>query len=223
MKFILSCAGPLSSDLNGIETFFESVFNAQPARLDSTIIDVPWRKVPTKSTLRIGVMPESSVFPLHPPIRRVLAEAVQLLKAQGHQIIHLDEKDCRILECNEVGWAMFNLDQGAKKRIESSGEPPVPAMHYIGKQAAKLLGFYKSSLPDTSSLDQLHKLALLNTRRSELREAYRKLWVHHDLDICIAPPAQTTAVPHDTFGVAPYTTLTNVLDVSYFLSEISVF
>jgi len=223
MKFILSCAGPLSSDLNGIETFFKTVFNTQPARFDSTILDIPWREVATKSTLRIGVVPESSVFPLHPPIRRVLADAVRLLEKQGHEIIYLEEKDCRIVESNEIGWTLFGLDEGSKKHLESAGEPPVPAMHYIGKQAEKLIGFYKPSLPDTTTLDSLHKLALLNTHRAELREAYRKLWVQHDLDICLAPSAQTTAVQHDTFGVAPYTTLTNVLDVSYIHIDILVF
>jgi amidase len=213
MKFILSCAGPLSSDLDAIETFFQSVFSTQPARLDSTILDIPWREVPVKSTLRIGVVPESSIFPLHPPVRRVLAEAVRLLEAQGHQIIHLAEADCRILESNEIGWTLFGLDQGSKKHLEAAGEPPVPAMHYLMKQAGGLMSFYKPTLPDTSTFDPLQKLALLNTRRAELRENYRKLWLQHDLDIFIAPPAQTTAVEHDTFGVAPYTTLTNVLDV----------
>ncbi|CAG7916528.1 unnamed protein product [Penicillium olsonii] len=218
MKFLLSCAGPLSSDLNGIETFFKSVFETEPARLDSTVLDVPWRDVPVKcSTLKIGVVPESSIFPLHPPIRRALTEAVRLLEAQGHEIIHLTEEECRIVESNEIGWSLFGLDEGSKKLLESTGEPPVPAMHYLGKQAEKLLGFYEPTLPDTTDLDPLHKLALLNTRRAELRESYRKMWLEHDLDICIAPSAQTTAVPHDTFGVAPYTTFTNVLDYPSFV------
>lgn len=213
MKFILSCAGPLSSDLDGIEVFFRSVFDAQPARYDSTIIDIPWRQVPIKPTLRIGVVPESSIFPLHPPIRRVLVEAVHLLEAQGHHIIYLDERDCRVMEANEIAWNFFTLDQASKKHLESAGEPPVPAMFYMLKQGEKLRQFYKPSLPDMTTLDRLDKVALLNTRRAELREVHRKLWLQHNLDICIAPPAQTTAVPHDTFGVAPYTTLTNLLDV----------
>ncbi|KAJ5200773.1 Amidase [Penicillium cf. griseofulvum] len=212
MKFILSCAGPLSSDLGGIETFFRSVFDAQPARYDSTIIDIPWREVYIKPTLRIGVVPESSIFPLHPPIQRVLAEAIHLLEAQGHHIIYLDEKDCRVMEANEIAWNFFTLDQASQKHLESAGEPPVPAMFYMLKQGEKLRQFYKSSLPEMTTLDRLDKVALLNTRRAELREVYRKLWLQHNLDVCIAPPAQTTAVPHDTFGVAPYTTLTNLLD-----------
>lgn len=212
MKFILSCAGPLCLDLDGIETFFTSVFNAQPALYDSTVLDIPWRQVPTKPTLRIGVVPESTVFPLHPPVRRVLAEAIQLLKGHGHQLIHLDAKECQIVEANEIAWNIFSLDQSAMGHIQSAGEPPVPALVHIGKLIEQLKT-QNPSLPDMSSLDRLSKLAMLNTYRAELRESYRKMWLQHELDICIAPPAQTTAVPHDTFGVPPYTTFLNCLDV----------
>ncbi|KLJ13351.1 hypothetical protein EMPG_11727 [Blastomyces silverae] len=212
MRFVLSCAGPLSLDLDGIETFFKSVLSAQPARYDSTIIDVPWRQVPVKPTLRIGVVPECSLFPLHPPIRRVLGEAVRLLQAQGHQIIHLDEKDCRIMEANEIAWNIFGLDPTSKELMASAGEPPVPAMLYIGKQAAKMRGVYQRTLPDMSHFERLDKLALISARRAELREAYRKLWMQNALDICIAPPAQATAMPHDTFGMPPYCTFLNCLD-----------
>lgn len=213
MKFILSCVGPLSMDLNGIEIFFQSLFNARPAKYDSSIHDIPWRKVDIKPVLRIGLVPELPILPLHPPIRRVLTEAVHLLEAQGHQIIRLDEKDCRIIEANEIAWQIFSLDQNARKLIASAGEPVVPAIGHIMKLFEKLGKISKTSLPDMSTLDRMEKLALLNVRRAELREAYRKLWMQHDLDICIAPPAQNTAVPHDTFGFAPYNSFLNCLDV----------
>lgn len=212
MKFILSCAGPLSLDLDGIETFFKSIFNAQPALYDSTILDIPWRSVTTKHTLRIGVVPESPIFPLHPPVRRVLSEATRILKAQGHELIPLDAKECQIMEANEIAWNIFSLDQAAMGHVQSAGEPVVPALVHIGELIEKLKRL-EPSLPDMSGLDRLGKLALLNTRRAELRELYRKMWVRHGLDICLAPPAQTTAVPHDMFGLAPYTTFLNCLDV----------
>ncbi|KAJ5280027.1 Amidase [Penicillium angulare] len=212
IRFLLSCAGPLSLDLNGIEIFFRSIFNAQPARFDSTVLDIPWRDVPTKTSLRIGVVPESSMFPLHPPIRRVLAEAVRSLEAQGHKIIHLDENDTRVMEANEISWNIFSLDQKSKSLIEDAGEPIVPGIHEIAKRAEKLGQIIEHTLPDLTEFERLDKLALLNVRRAELREAYRELWQQHDLDICIAPPAQNTAVPHDLFGLAPYTTFLNCLD-----------
>jgi amidase len=214
MKFILSCAGPLSLDLTGIETFFKVIFDAQPALYDSTVLDIPWRQVSIKPTLRIGIVPESPNFPLHPPVRRVLAEAANLLKAQGHEIVPLSAEECRIMEANEIAWNIFSLDQGAMRHIQAAGEHPVPSLVHIAK-LVEVLKLQKTTLPDMSSLDSMGKLALLNTLRAELRESYRKMWLHHKLDICLAPPAQSTAMAHDNHGAAPYTTFLNLLDVSY--------
>ncbi|GMG26481.1 unnamed protein product [Aspergillus oryzae] len=213
MRFILSCAGPLSTDLDGLEVFFSSVFDIQPSLYDSTVIDVPWRNVTVKPKLRIGLVPEHPVFPLHPPIKRILAEAVQRLEEQGHEIIRLTNEECRIRELNEVALGIFGLDQGALSHVISAGEPVVPALQHIGAQIAKVKQFHKPSLPDMSSMDRLAKLAALNTCRAELKEEYREMWKQHNLDLCLAPPAQNTAVAHDAFGPAPYTIFLNCLDV----------
>jgi amidase len=198
-------------DLTGIETFFKVIFDAQPALYDSTVLDIPWRQVSIKPTLRIGIVPESPNFPLHPPVRRVLAEAANLLKAQGHEIVPLSAEECRIMEANEIAWNIFSLDQGAMRHIQAAGEHPVPSLVHIAK-LVEVLKLQKTTLPDMSSLDSMGKLALLNTLRAELRESYRKMWLHHKLDICLAPPAQSTAMAHDNHGAAPYTTFLNLLD-----------
>ncbi|KAJ5099485.1 hypothetical protein N7532_006486 [Penicillium argentinense] len=133
-------------------------------------------------------------------------------EAQGHQIIPLDSQECRIMEANEIAFAIFSLDPGARNHLEASGDPPVPALLHIGQQGEKLRKYAKSTLPDVSSLDRMGQLAALNTLRAGLRESYRKLWLKHDLDICLSPPAQSTAVQHDTFGIPPYTAFLNCLD-----------
>ncbi|KAE8386113.1 amidase signature domain-containing protein, partial [Aspergillus alliaceus] len=212
MRFILSCAGPLCLDLEGIETFFETLFTTQPSLYDSTVLDIPWREVTEKQSLKIGVIGEHPVFPLHPPVRRALAEATRLLEAQGHQIIHIPTEDSLIMELNEVAGGIFSLDPAAISHVLESGEPIIPGILHIRQQVEKVRGFYPSTLPDLSALDRLDKLAVLNTRRAALRESYRKMWLRHELDVCLAPPAQTTAVKHDMFGFAPYTIFLNCLD-----------
>lgn len=219
MKFVLSCAGPLSLDLDGIETFFKTLFEARPALYDSTILDIPWRQVSTKQKLRIGVVPESPNFPLHPPVRRTLEKAVRILKSQGHDIIPLNTAECRIMDANVVAFGTFGLDPGARNHLESSGDPPVPALLYIGQQGEKLKQHSGPSPSETNALDRMGQLAGLNTLKAEIREDYRKLWLANDLDICIAPPAQSTAVQHDTFGLPPYTAFLNALDVSFFFGN----
>jgi amidase len=203
-------------DIEGLEVFCRSLLNIQPSLYDSSVIDVPWRKTTIKPRLRIGLVPEHPVFPLHPPIKRVLTEAIQLLKEQGHEIINVTSEECRVLELNEVAWNIFRLDQSALNHVMSAGEPVVPALRRIGAQIERLNQAHQSSLPDMSEMDRLGRLAALNTRRAELRDEYRVMWLRHDLDICLAPPAQNSAVAHDTFGPSPYTTFLNCLDVSHF-------
>lgn len=222
LKFIFSCAGPLSLDLDGIELFFRSVLGAQPALYDSTIIDIPWRLVPRKSILRIGVIPEDPLFPLHPPVKRALAEATSILETQGHQVIRLDAREAKVSEIAEVAWNIFSLDPSAGNHLKVSRDPPVPGLVHILKESERLKAFYAPTLPDMNELDRLGKLGVLNASRAQLREEYRKLWVRHELDVCIAPPAQNTAVPHDLFGMPPYTVLLNLLDVCLLASIIVI-
>ncbi|KAF4189642.1 hypothetical protein CNMCM7927_007326 [Aspergillus lentulus] len=212
MKFILSCAGPLALDMDAIEVFLKTVIDARPSLYDSSVIDVPWRQATVRQPLRIGVVPPDSIFPLHPPVRRTLEEAAKLLKAQGHQIIELTAEECKVMEINEVAWNIFTLDSGAMEHLQAAGEPPVPALVHIQRQVEILKQAGKTYLPDFSHLDRLGKLAALSAKRADLRETWRKMWNSHDLDICLAPPAQNTAVPHDMFGLAPYTTFLNCLD-----------
>ncbi|KAL2826684.1 amidase signature domain-containing protein [Aspergillus cavernicola] len=217
MRFILSVAGPLCLDLEGIELFFETLFATQPALYDSTILDIPWRKVgplSPKKKLRIGVIPEHPIFPLHPPVRRTLASATALLKAAGHDVISLSTAETLIMELNEVAMNLFGLDLAAISHVVAANEPIAPAILHIGTQVERLKSFYKPTIsPDLSGVtDKMEKFAILNARRSDLREKYRALWVKYSLDVCIAPPAQSTAVRHDEFGLAPYTTFLNCLD-----------
>jgi amidase len=135
------------------------------------------------------------------------------LKAQGHKIIPLNLKECRFAELNEVTWNIFSLDPSAGRLVEAAGEPVTPAIIHIMQQIKKIKQFHTSTLPDTEDLDRLSKLAIFNSRRMELREDWRKLWHHHNLDICLAPTAQSTAVLHDKFGISPYTSFLNCLDV----------
>jgi amidase len=119
------------------------------------------------------------------------------------------------MEATEIAFGTFALDPGARNHLESSGDPPVPALLHLGQQGEKLKQHAGSSLPDRSALDRMGQLAALNTHKAEIREEYRKLWLANDLDVCIAPPAQSTAVQHDTFGLPPYTAFLNTLDVSF--------
>ena len=89
-ELITPCAGPLASDFEALEIFTKAIIDAGPATLDSTATDVPWRQVKQRldSKLRIGVLAEDPSYPLHPPVKRALAEAVRKVEATGHQLVN---------------------------------------------------------------------------------------------------------------------------------------
>lgn len=213
-KPIVAAAGPLANDFEALEIFAKAVIDSTPARLDSTAIDVPWRtlKPITNSRLRFGVLPADPLYPLHPPVKRALEEAVKLIQAQGHEIVHLDPAETRVSDSTEIACELFSLTPGAAMgHLKASGEPPVPS---VAQQIGPANYGKYSFIPDLKHLDKLHEFAALSLKRQEYVEDWRKLWSANKLDAIIAPAAQNTAVPHDNFGWPPYTCVFNLLDVS---------
>ncbi|KAL6246096.1 hypothetical protein RBB50_007249 [Rhinocladiella similis] len=211
-KPITASAGPLTNDFEALEIFTKAVLDATPALLDSTAIDVPWRRLGpnTKSKLRIGVMAEDRVYPLQPPIKRALAEAAKKLEAAGHDLVQLTPAEGQVSDANEVACELFVLNTATSKQfIDASGEPPVPSVAaQIGPGNAGHYNF----VPKLDGLDFLHKYALLSVKRQELCENWRTIWLEKKLDAVLAPAAQNTAVPHDNFGWPPFTAFLNLLD-----------
>ncbi|OAG38781.1 hypothetical protein AYO21_06976 [Fonsecaea monophora] len=211
-KPILACAGPLANDFEALEVLTKSVIDSVPATLDSTAIDVPWRQLEQKAEtkLRIGVLAEDPLYPLHPPVKRALAEAVNRLKGQGHQVIQLSAEQGHVADATELAAELFSLEtETPRGHILASGEPPVPSVA-AGHRPANF-GSYKF-LRDIGNLDKLKKYAALNVKRQELCEDWRKIWSEEKLDVVISPAAQNTAVPHDTYGWPAYSAFVNVLD-----------
>ncbi|RSL88984.1 hypothetical protein CEP52_015034 [Fusarium oligoseptatum] len=202
-------AGPLCHDFGGLKILTKAILEAVPANYDSTAIDVPWRNVPdvSEKKLRIGLLPEDPVYPLHPPVTRVLAEAAKILEASGHQIVALPSKECHVADATEVTWPIFLMDDTAYKHVEAGGEPLVQSVKYLHGMARKL---GRRFVPETDGLDHLDRLAVLNTKKAEIIEDWKSIW--NDVDVVLSPPAQSTAVEHDKFGLPPYTTLTNLID-----------
>ncbi|KAF1837913.1 amidase [Decorospora gaudefroyi] len=212
MSFFLPSAGPLAKDMPALSIFCRSVLSTRPALYDSTALDVPWRDLsePLPSTkLKLGLLGEDPVFPLHPPVKRALANAVKTLEAQGHEIIPLPASCAHVANALALAFAYFQLDDTAFSHIAASGEPLVPSvaqgMHDFGK-------FKSDFLADIADLDGISRLAALNVKRHSIAEDWRAMWQKEGLDGVMGPVAQSTAVRHDTYGLPPYTLMLNVLD-----------
>ncbi|KAH7553089.1 hypothetical protein BM1_08062 [Bipolaris maydis] len=212
MDFFKPSAGPLANDVHALNTLCSSVMSVRPALYDSTALDVPWLDLsasPGPEKLRIGVVSEDPSFPLHPPVKRALAEAVRLLEAQGHYIHKISAPTAHVADALAIAFAYFFLDDTAPQHIEASGEPLVPSV----KQSMGAFHAFKNSfLDDMAHLEGVKRVAALNVKRNIIMDEWRSLWKEQKLDVVIGPSAQHTAVPHDTYGLPPYTLFLNVLD-----------
>lgn len=188
------------------------MLDSRPADLDATTLDLPWRRVGDLGTskLRFGLLGEHPICPLHPPVKRALAETAQVLKEGGHEIVSL-ETDEILSEAVKACFQLFSLDNTAASILQAGGEPPVPSLAYIVKETSMLDW---SDFADIEKLEGLQKFSALNVRRQVVTEQWNEIWTKHKLDAVIAPPLRTTAVEHDTTGVPPYTVFLNLLDVS---------
>ncbi|KAF2144892.1 uncharacterized protein K452DRAFT_244341 [Aplosporella prunicola CBS 121167] len=202
-------AGPLGQSVADLQIFFKSVLDAVPWKYDSTASAVPWLghsmdalANSDKELLTVGVLAEDPDFPLHPPVRRAFAAATAALAKAGHKIVQLpqDTLSSPSTACR-IAFELFSIDplQTTAGYIKRSGEPFVKSV----------LGSMPPGEPKNYSIDML---AALNVERTAFGEKWRQIWVENGLDLVLSPGAQNTAVPHDTYGLPPYTALWNLLD-----------
>jgi amidase len=77
---VRSSAGPLTTSIRDCSLFLKSIAEAETWKYDSTIISLPWRNLPTKKKLRIGLVEDEGIHTPSPPVRRGLRKAADLLR-----------------------------------------------------------------------------------------------------------------------------------------------
>ena len=193
-----------------LEHFCRSVMSLRPALYDSTALDVPWRELPKGAPkLRLGLVAEDPAFPLHPPVKRALAAAAKALEAQGHEIVPIPVAQAHIADSLALGFGFFMLDSTGMKHVFAGGEPAVPS---VTQSMVEFSKFKSNFIQDCADIEGIPRVAALNCKREIIQEDWRKMWKDLKLDGAISPAAQNTAVPHDTYGLPPYTLFLNVLD-----------
>ncbi|GLA63123.1 hypothetical protein AtubIFM54640_004262 [Aspergillus tubingensis] len=203
-------AGPLAHNLNDIELFMSTIINAEPWKYDCTASAAPWSypkaSIDKPKQLTIGILPESKDFPLHPPVKRALQTAISTLETKGHRIVYLSETPgIDFAYANRLAFQYFIYGPHTD-HIAASGEPPVTS---VAKMSSPM---FSGPFPVDMELPPFEKIDALHKARKAYAEAWRKTWVENNLDVLLAPGAQNTAVPHDTFGWPPYTVVWNLLD-----------
>ncbi|KAL4795566.1 amidase signature domain-containing protein [Aspergillus venezuelensis] len=200
-------AGPLGHSLEDLELFMSTVLKTEPWKYDVTAMGAPWSApAESQSPLTIGVLPEDPAFPLHPPVKRALESAAEALSKKGHRIVRLPSDPSRnvafafrlVFEWLTYGPQLDHFTPSGEPLIKSLAKAPSPA------QSGPFLL--------SQDLDVFKKIEVLSIARRNYTDAWRKAFVDYGLDAVIAPGAQNTAVPHDTYGMPPYTAVWNLVN-----------
>ncbi|KAL2813175.1 fatty-acid amide hydrolase [Aspergillus granulosus] len=205
-------AGPLGQSIDDIEVFMATVLGEETWRYDSSSLSAPWGSNPLADKnrlLTIGILPEDPQYPLHPPVRRALTSAIDSLKQKGHRLIQLPlppaDSNTSIAYASRLAWQCFTYSPFID-HMAPSGEPPVTS---VAKGASPL---FTGALP-ISEEDIFKKISALHLAKKGYSDFWRKTWTEYGLDVVLAPGAQNTAVPHDTYAWPPYTLIWNLVDV----------
>ncbi|KAF7715773.1 Uncharacterized protein PECH_006218 [Penicillium ucsense] len=211
---LIPCAGPLGHSLADLKRFMATVVGSDSAwRYDATAVAVPWKQgVEVGNTrngsLNIGVLAEDNHFPLHPPVRRALERAVDALAKAGHRIIKLDNGSNHDLSLSYASRLAFQYFTYAPHPdlITPSGEPVVKSLANLSSP------MFTGPLPVEPEKEPYTKINDLHMAREKYAESWRREWVDKNLDVVLAPGAQSSAVAHDTYAWPSYTVIWNLLD-----------
>lgn len=80
----------MSRSIDGLELFFKTILDMQPANYDATALPFPFRpeersRVKELGKLSFGVIRTDGIRTVHPPIQRALSETVEALTKAGHE------------------------------------------------------------------------------------------------------------------------------------------
>lgn len=206
-EHVPSSVGPMARSLGMIQLAMKSLIDSKPWQLDSRCAPIPWREDSyqdvTSRPLVIGVLRDDGVARPHPPISRVLEEAVEVLRRAGHTVIEWNS-DLHP-ECIQVLDEFYTADGGEDIRaaIAAGGEPFIPHVEKLVNRGKAISVFEYWNL---------------NRRKWALQQAYLEKWNSirtsdgRTVDALLTPPMPHTAVPHKGCRWVGYTKIWNVLD-----------
>ncbi|KAF4457774.1 amidase [Fusarium albosuccineum] len=199
---VVPALGPLAQSPQDLTYFVRSIIETEPWRRDESALYAPWREIPQKSTLKIGLWAGDAEFPLHPPMQRALNGAAAALEAAGHQIKRI-QTPIQLRRAAEIFALSSRLDtkNSIFQFLADGDEEPIPALIEIFQGI--------STRNKESSADDIWEF---NSQRSDYRSVWHWTWMESDIDVLLCPPSRTTAVPHGKYGVPWYTMIWNLLD-----------
>lgn len=197
----------MASRLDTLHLSMRSIINLKPWEYDARCVPIPWREDAYSEALSrplvFGVLFDDGVARPHPPVTRVLQQAVDALRSAGHEIIEWNadlHTDCiRLMD------EYYTADGGEDIRsaVVAGGEPFIPHVERLVNRGRPI---------------SVYEYWQLNRRKWALQNAYLKKWDSlrtqdgRVADAVLMPPMSHTAVPHGNTRWVGYTKVWNLVD-----------
>jgi Asp-tRNA(Asn)/Glu-tRNA(Gln) amidotransferase A subunit family amidase len=237
---IPSVFSPMARTLNDLTYFTRSLIQTKPWRLDYTVHQLEWREhieqeYRNKKKLKVGVLRTDGVVDPAPACARALDEVASALAAEGHEVYDVHPPSpyealqlASQLLLSDGGNTFLSgfrtgewNDSGAKQMVYYMQLPrPIKYVYYLWVKYVKgdhiWAGLLRDWHPKTA-----HEYWQLAGKREVYKARFFQWWNDEvKMDIMIAPPNATPAVPHDGMHDAVsscgYTFLFNLVSCTYF-------
>uniref|UniRef100_A0A060T6C8 ARAD1B18106p n=1 Tax=Blastobotrys adeninivorans TaxID=409370 RepID=A0A060T6C8_BLAAD len=208
-EHIPSVIGPMSRTFSTLLFMTRTVIEENPWKYDHLCVPMEWNQsafdIASKSKLRIGVQYFNGIVRPHPPVERLLNEAVKKLEAAGHEIIRfetgLDEKAYNLLE------SYYYVDgaQELRRELQRLGEPMTDQVSEMVRDAKprSVLQYWE-----------------MNLEKRKIQQTFFDKWNAtkdvtsngEPIDVILNPALATSAVPHNQTHDITYTELYSALN-----------
>jgi len=243
-----SVYSPMARTLDDLTYFTRAVMGMKPWTYDYTVHPISWRTDVEEEysrpdrKLRVGVLRTDGVVDPSPACARALREVEEALRKEGHHVVEVgaggaagtapppdmyEGLEMASMLLNADGCQMFEsfrrtgewMDTGAAQMRKLMNLPGIfRYIYYLWVRYIKRDTVWAGLVRNWRAQTAYENWHLVK-RREAYRAAWAAWWDEQDgLDVLIAPPNATPAVPHDGMRDAVsscgYTFLFNLLDYS---------
>ncbi|KAL8830206.1 MAG: hypothetical protein Q9191_001567, partial [Dirinaria sp. TL-2023a] len=209
--------GPLSTSLEGLKLFMQTILSARPWLHEPALLPMPWNttyQISASQPIKIGIIWHDGVVQPHPPITRALKTVASKLASVSNVTLvdwepHLHDEAWAIIS------SLYFPDGGAEEAatLAASGEPWRPLTKWI---------IHENPCVKKLSMEELWYWL---EEREAYRSEYAKVWndtadsvdeatreMRRMVDAVLCPVGPGVAPRHNTAKYWGYTSQWNLLD-----------
>lgn len=214
---VVPVVGPLSTSLEGINLFMQTIIAAKPWLYEPSVLPFPWRAEATTiqpgSRLKVAVLWDDGVVKPHPPVTRALSEVLERLRAMPN-IQVVEWEPYKHDEAWSIIASLYFCDGAAEETasIDASSEPWLPLSTHIIKDNEHV------------KRHTIEELWFWQAKREAYRTEYARRWnetgskntltaeLEGMVDVILCPAGPSAAPLLNTAKWWGYTSQWNLLD-----------